>query len=79
MNKLHLEPFFPEGMLQITEVKLTEKIIDIYLKSKTKGCNYPKCGQLAEQYHGTYVRTMQVLPILGKPSGYILELTNIIV
>lgn len=66
MNELDLEAFFPEGMLQITEVKLTEKIIDIYLKSKTKGCNCPKCGHLAEQYYGAYVRTVQDLPILGK-------------
>jgi len=58
MNKLDLEAFFPEGVLQITEVKLTEKIIDIYLKSKSKGCNCPTCGQPAEQYHGTYIRTV---------------------
>lgn len=66
MNKLDLGAFFPESMLQIKEVKQKEETIHIYLKSEMKGCNCPKCGQSTEQYHGTYVRTVQDLPILGK-------------
>ena len=32
----------------------------------TKYCVCPKCGQFTEQYHGTYVRHVQDLSILGK-------------
>lgn len=66
MNKLDISTFFPEDMLQITETIQKENAIHIYLKSITRNCNCPKCGQLTEQYHGTYVRTVQDLPILGK-------------
>lgn len=66
MNKLDLCAFFPEDMLQITEVIQKEKIMHIYLKSETKNCNCPKCGQLTEQYHGTYVRIVQDISIFGK-------------
>lgn len=61
-----MHTFFPKDMLQITEVNQKEKATHIYLKSETKSCNCPKCGQLMEQYHGTYVRTVQDLPIFGK-------------
>ena len=66
MNKLNLNSFFPEDMLQLTKVEQTEEAIHIYLKSKTKNCVCPKCGQSTEQYHGTYVRHVQDLSILGK-------------
>lgn len=59
MNKLNISTFFPEDMLQIAEVNQKEKATHIYLKSETKSCNCPKCGQLTEQYYGTYVGTVQ--------------------
>ncbi|MCR1843268.1 transposase [Murimonas intestini] len=66
MNKLDLELFFPEDKLQITKVEQTETVIHIYLRSQTKSCICPKCGHFTEQYHGTYIRTVQDLPVLGK-------------
>lgn len=66
MNTLDLNSFFPEDALQLTKVEQTEGTIQIYLKSKTKSCVCPKCGQATEQYHGTYVRHVQDLPVLGK-------------
>lgn len=66
MNTLNLNAFFPEDMLQITEITQTEKAMHIFLKSKTESCICPKCGHFTEQYHGTYIRTVQDLSILGK-------------
>lgn len=66
MNKLNLNSFFPEDMLQLTKVESIEETIHIYLKSKTKSCACSKCRQSTEQYHGTYVRQVQDLPVLGK-------------
>lgn len=59
MNKLNLNSFFPEDLLQLTKVEPIEETIYIYLKSKTKSCACSKCGQSTEQYHGTYVRQVQ--------------------
>ena len=36
------------------------------MKSKSHSCEYHKCGQEAKQFHGTYIRNVQDLPILGK-------------
>lgn len=66
MNTLDLNSLFPEDTLQLTKVEQIEGIIHIYLKSKTKRCVCPRGGQFTEEYHGTYVRHVQDLPILGK-------------
>jgi len=36
------------------------------MKSVTKSCECPECNQISNQYHGTYIRKVQDLPILGK-------------
>lgn len=36
------------------------------MKSITACCTCPKCGQTTNNYHGTYMRKVQDLPILGK-------------
>lgn len=66
MNTFNLDSFFPKEKLQLIKAEQTNDIIHIYLKSKTKSCVCPKCGQSTEEYHGTYVRHVQDLPILGK-------------
>lgn len=66
MNTLDLNSFFPEDLLQVTKTERTKETIHIYLKSKTQNCVCPKCGQSTEQYHGTYVRHVQDLSVLGK-------------
>lgn len=38
----------------------------IRMKSITACCTCPKCGQTTKNYHGTYMRKVQDLPILGK-------------
>lgn len=44
------------------------------MKSKTHSCECRKCGETATHYHGTYTRTVQDLPILGKKVA--LEITS---
>lgn len=66
MNTFDLDSFFPKEKLQLIKAEQTNGIIHIYLESKTKSCVCPKCGQSTEEYHGTYVRHVQDLPILGK-------------
>ena len=36
------------------------------LQSISKDCRCPKCGYITDKYHGTYIRKVQDLPILGK-------------
>lgn len=66
MNTFDLNSFFPKDKFQLTKVEQTKETIHIYLKSKTKSFVCPKCGQSTEEYHGTYVRHVQDLPVLGK-------------
>ncbi len=64
-EKLNLQSFYPE-CLQITAIRETATQIIINLKS---GKHQHQCGSCLEEmtvYHGTYVRTVQDLPILGK-------------
>lgn len=41
-------------------------MIKINLKSQTQSCICPKCNTISNKYHGTYIRKVQDLPILGK-------------
>ncbi len=62
--KMH---FYPEESLEISNVIQEKKIIFlIQMKSVTACCTCPKCGQTTNNYHGTYMRKVQDLPILGK-------------
>lgn len=63
---LLLNEFYPTDCLEIKEVKQEKTGITIRIKSVSKGCCCPKCGEITDQYHGTYNRKVQDLPILGK-------------
>lgn len=64
-STLSLQHFYP-AELEITEIlETTDKII-IKLKSHTHSCKCPSCGTLSTQYHATYLRRVQDMPILGK-------------
>ena len=41
-------------------------MIEIHLKSKTSSCKCPTCNLISNKYHGTYIRRVQDLPMLGK-------------
>ncbi len=58
--------FYPEESLEISNVIQEKDNILIQMKSVTACCTCPKCGQTTNNYHGTYMRKVQDLPILGK-------------
>ena len=61
-----LNAFYPEESLKISNVIQDKDKILIRMKSITACCTCPKCGQTTNNYHGTYMRKVQDLPILGK-------------
>lgn len=62
---LSLQHFYPTE-LEITEIIETADKIILRLKSHTHSCKCPSCGRETTQYHATYLRRVQDLPILGK-------------
>ena len=65
-DELSLRKFFPENYLKILNVIDGKDKIIIKLKSITSECECPGCGIILTEYHGTYKRKVQDLPILGK-------------
>jgi transposase len=65
MKELELQRFFPE-QLEIKDIIDTSDRIIIKMKSHSESGACPCCGVVSERYHGTYVRKIQDLPILGK-------------
>lgn len=65
-NVLNISNFFPIDGLVVQRVDNIESGIVIKLKSNTSSCECPKCNQISTHCHGTYVRTVQDLPILGQ-------------
>ena len=63
---LSLSRFFPEEYLKITGINDKGGRIVIHLKSITRECECPSCKTISTDYHGTYERKVQDLPILGK-------------
>ena len=66
ISTVDLKSFYPKESLHITEVIDAPQMIKIRMKSITNTCKCPKCQQISDQYHGTYARKVQDLPILGK-------------
>lgn len=73
-NVLDVSTFFPIEGLTVTRVDNSESGIIIKLKSNTRSCECPKCHSISNHYHGTYVRKVQDLPILGK--NVVLDITS---
>ena len=65
-STLCIDSFYPETELKITEIQQDKEQILIRMKSISKKCKCPKCGCITDKYHGTYMRKVQDLPILGK-------------
>ena len=65
-DSLKLDMFFPGELLSITSVDHDDSSIYIKMRSKTHSSKCPECGQETKTYHGTYLRKVQDLPILGK-------------
>ncbi len=65
-SSIDLQNFFPANNLKITNISEDTKIIKINLKSQSNTCICSNCNTTSNKYHGTYVRKVQDLPILGK-------------
>ena len=65
-DTLFLSKYFPVEYLKIIDVTDSESKITIRLKSITSECECPTCNAILTDYHGTYTRKVQDLPILGK-------------
>lgn len=71
-SNLDLRFFYPEDSFEVNECCVKEKCVLIKLKSKKCSCECPKCHQISNYYHGTYKRSVQDLPILGKNTTVII-------
>jgi transposase len=65
ISSLNLSGFYPES-LAIRKVTEMENQITIKLKSQKHSHICRQCNEEMRSYHGTYIRTAQDLPILGK-------------
>lgn len=65
-SKDFLQTFYPAEYLKINEIRNNPNQIVIKMKSTSHACQCQKCGQEAQKSHGTYIRNVQDLPILGK-------------
>ena len=65
-SSIDLQNFFPTNKFKITNILEDTKVIKISLKSQSNNCICPKCNIISNKYHGTYIRKVQELPILGK-------------
>jgi len=64
-DKIKLDGFYPESLKIIKVTEYKNQII-IEMKSQKHSHTCWKCGEEMGAYHGTKVRTVQDLPILGK-------------
>jgi transposase len=65
-NSVSLNQFFPKNFLELTDVIDKPDKVVIHLKSITRECKCPGCGNVTTKRHGTYTRKVQDFPILGK-------------
>ena len=66
MNTFDLDSFFPKDKLQLIKVEQTKETIHIYLKSITKSCVCPKCGQSTEEISRHLCKTRSGSSYFGK-------------
>jgi transposase len=62
---IELQAFYPES-LQIIKIDDTPQQITITLRSRKHNHECLKCGEEAQTYHATYMRSVQDLPIFQK-------------
>jgi len=60
---LSLSRYYPEKYLKITDITDSGTKIIIKLKSVTQECKCPGCNTVLSEYHGTYERKVQDLPV----------------
>ena len=67
---INLKIFFPNELLSITSIDNSDSVIHIKMRSKTYLSKCPECGCESKYYHGTYLRKVQDLLILGKTTRF---------
>lgn len=65
-DSLKMDIFFPSELLSISSVEHNDSSVHIKMRSKTHSSKCPKCDHETKTYHGTYLRKVQDLPLLGK-------------
>lgn len=70
--KLDMRLFYSEEIFDINDCSVNDTGVLIRLKSKKHECECPDCHQISNHYHGTYERSVQDLPILGKNTSVII-------
>ena len=65
VSQFDLQKCYPEE-LEILSIAEEEEEITLFMKSRSISYICPNCGCKTEQYHGTYRRKIQDLPMLGK-------------
>ena len=63
---LTINRFYPTDCLKVLDITDRDDTVVIRLKSVTRECECPDCKTISTDYHGTYERKVQDLPILGK-------------
>lgn len=64
-SKIDLQPFYPHET-EIRRMVETNDRLEIHLKSHTRSQTCPTCHQSSQDYHSTYRRKLQDLPIFMK-------------
>ena len=72
ISKLDMRLFYSEEIFDISDCSVNDTGVLIRLKSKKHDCECPNCHQISNHYHGTYERSVQDLPILGKNTSVII-------
>lgn len=65
VSAIDLQSFFPKD-LEIISVKETQKELWLYMRSRSKSYQCPRCGEKLHRLHATHHRKVQDLPVFGK-------------
>lgn len=65
IKKINLKGFYPKT-IEIIEQTEEDNTIKLKMKSKTHKAICPTCGSVCSDYHSTYKRKLQDLPIFNK-------------
>lgn len=65
MESIEIQKYYPRDLI-IKEINDTTNKIILKMKSNSRNSICPKCKNISYRHHGTYIRKVQDLPILGK-------------
>jgi len=71
-EQMNLQNFYPDE-LEVKDILQSDKMITIKMNAHSDSCVCPKCGVYSSHRHGTYIRKIQDLPILGKSTQLVVN------